>query len=58
MAGDVCFMPSFPDFGAWLDKVSRLFDRAESLLMLLLIIVLILVGGLIVANILGGRRRR
>ena len=58
MANDVCGLPQFPDVGAWLDRLSKLFDRAESLLMLLLIIVLILVGGLIVANILGGRRRR
>jgi len=57
MANDVCFLPTFPDFGAWLDRLSKLFDRAEALLMLLLIIVLILVGGLIVANILGGRTR-
>jgi len=46
-----------PDFGAWLNDLSKLFDRAQTLLILLLIIVLVLVGGLIVANLLGGRRR-
>lgn len=53
MAG-VCFLP---DFGAMLDDLSKLLDRAEALLILLLIIVCVLVGGLIVANILGGRGR-
>lgn len=53
MAG-VCFLP---DFGAWLDNLSKLLDKAKALLILLLIIVCILVGGLIVANILGGRGR-
>jgi len=58
MADSPCLLPTMPDFGAFFDRLSKLFDRAEALLMLLLIIVLILVGGLIVANILGGRRRR
>ena len=57
MPNDTCGVPQLPDVGAWLDRVSKLFDRAETLLMLLLIIVSILVGGLIVANILGARRR-
>lgn len=46
-----------PDFGAWLDNLSKLLDRAQALLILLLVIVLVLVGGLILANLLGGRRR-
>jgi len=50
----VCFLP---DFGAWLDNLSKLLDRAEALLILLLIIVVVLVGGLIVANFLGRRAR-
>jgi len=58
MPDDTCFLPTMPDFGAFFDRLSKLFDRTEALLMLLLIIVCILVGGLIVANILGGRRRR
>ena len=53
MAG-ICFLP---DFGAWLDNLSKLLDRAEALLILLLIIVVVLIGGLIVANFLGGRAR-
>jgi hypothetical protein len=57
MVDDVCGLPQVPDVGAWLDRLSKLFDRAETLLILLLIIVLILVGGLVMANILGARRR-
>jgi len=53
MAG-ICFLP---DFGAWLDNLSKLLDRAETLLILLLIIVCIFVGGLIVANLIGRRGR-
>ena len=53
MAG-ICFLP---DFGAWLDDMTKLLDRAEALLLLLLIIVCILVGGLIVANLIGRRGR-
>jgi len=51
---ETCFLP---DFGAWLDNLSKLLDRAETLLILLLIIVLVLVGGLIVANLIGRGRR-
>jgi len=53
MAG-ICFLP---DFGAWLDDMTKLLDRAEALLLLLLIIVCIFVGGLIVANLIGRRGR-
>lgn len=50
----VCFLP---DFGAWLDDMTKMLDRAEALLFLLLIIVIVFVGGLIVANLIGRRGR-
>jgi hypothetical protein len=58
MANDICGLPQLPDVGAWLDQLSKLFDRAEGLLVLLLIIVLVLVIGLIISTLLSGRRRR
>jgi hypothetical protein len=57
MAGDVCLLPSIPDFSALFDKASNLLDRLFALGYLLFIIVLVLVGGLILANILAARRR-
>jgi len=57
MAGNVCLLPSLPDFSGLFDKASTLLDRLFALAYLLLIIVLVLVGGLILANILAARRR-